>query len=125
VKVTVPAAAAAQAAGREILGTLASPLTSIRHPRYSQRVKDQSITKRELVRIEHGSIGILDDRIAGNAPVLVADDPATMFTRRLGIVLVAVIPTLCGIGEHSAPPVLSFNKFPVASAGQFGGTSSD
>jgi hypothetical protein len=61
-------------------------------------MQNQAVAKRQLLGIEHDSIGILDSRIAGNTPALVADHPATVFTRRLSVVLVAVIPTGCGIG---------------------------
>jgi hypothetical protein len=61
-------------------------------------MENQPVAKGQLLGIEHQSIRILDGRIAGNTPALMADDPATMFTRRLSVVLVAVIPTVCGIG---------------------------
>ena len=61
-------------------------------------MENQPVAKRQLLGIKHHPIRILYDRIAGNTPALVADDSATMFTRRLRVVLVAVIPTGCGIG---------------------------
>jgi hypothetical protein len=60
----------------------------------------QRLEKRQLLGVEHGSVSVLDDRIAGDAPPLVTDDAPTIFTSRLSVVPLAVIPTGCGIGEH-------------------------
>ena len=60
----------------------------------------EGIEKGQLLRIKDSPVSVLDDGVAGDAPPFVADDSPTMFTSRLSVVLVAVIPTGCGIGEQ-------------------------
>jgi hypothetical protein len=61
-------------------------------------MQNQAVSKRQLLGIENDSVGILDNGIASNAPALVADDAPAMLTLGLRGVLVAVVPTGCGIG---------------------------
>lgn len=74
-------------------------------------MEDQAVPQHQLPRFIHDSIRVLNDRISRNTPLFVADDPTTVIARRLGIVLIAVIPTGRGFGEHYATSRLRLNQF--------------
>jgi len=98
-----------------ILGTLARPLAAILHPRCSQCMQDQLIRERQRFGFDYGAIGVVDDRIASDAPVLVPDNSATMFTRGFRSVPIAVIPTSRNIRCHWRTSI-NFHKFRAALA---------
>ena len=83
---------------------LAQSLAALLLPRDTERVQDQPVAERQRLRIQHGSIGVPHRRITSNTPLLVAHDSTTVFAGRLLVILIAVIPTGCGLNGHTAPP---------------------
>ena len=89
-----------EAEGRLPVGwTRALTLATSFTPNYAQRVQNETVCQRQLLRLKHHSKGILDVRIERDAPGFVADDTLAVFTGGLGVIPVGVIPG-CGIGEH-------------------------
>jgi hypothetical protein len=64
--------------------------TAIFHPLHAERVEDQAVGQRELPGVEGSLVGVVHDRIPGDAPGFVADEACTVFARCPGVILVAV-----------------------------------
>jgi hypothetical protein len=102
-------------------GALLSPkkfartLTAILRPDDSESMKNQLVAKAQLRWIRNRSVRVLHQGVASDAPFFMSDNARTMLTSCLGVVLVAVIPTGCGIRGH----IFTSQSIPVA-CGQLG-----
>jgi hypothetical protein len=63
-------------------------------------MQDQAIAERERRGVQHDSVGILNDRIAGDTPFFVLKNACAVLAGRLSIGLISVVPTGGGIREH-------------------------
>lgn len=75
-------------------------------------MQDQTVAEVERLRLRNSTVSILDQGIAGYTPALVTHDSTTVFTRGLSVVLIAVMPTGCGIGEHFGTSCLDLEQIP-------------
>jgi hypothetical protein len=73
-------------------------------PYHSEGVKNQTVPQRQPARFVHNCIRVLNGQIACDTRLLMSDDSTTVVAGRSLIVLIAVIPTRRGFGEHTPPP---------------------
>jgi hypothetical protein len=75
-------------------------------------MQDQTVAEVERFGLRNSTVSILDQGIAGYTPALVTHDSTTVFARGLSVVLIAVMPTGCGIGEHFGTSSLDLEQIP-------------
>ena len=63
-------------------------------------MKDEGILKRELARVGNDLIGVINDRIARNAPGFVANGSAAVLAGWLGVIAVADVPDGVVLARH-------------------------
>jgi hypothetical protein len=64
-------------------------------------MQDQAVLQGQFLGVENGLVGIVDKRIAGNAPGLVTNHSGTVLTRGFGVISVAMKNRI--VQKHGTP----------------------